>query len=336
MKRTIHISKGTARGMIVALVLVLAAALMLTAIAVWDYHRSANTPDLPTVQPDGQQSEIYVDGVKYTPKNDLETVLLIGVDKYESAAESAMYINNQHADVLMLLIVDHEAKEHTLLQLNRDTMTQIETLGVMGDDGGTVTAQLALAHAYGTGANDSCRNTTKAVSNLLYGVDVKHYLSLKLDAVAILNDAVGGVSVELMDDFTTLDPSFTQGATVTLNGSQATAYVRARGEVADKTNIHRLERQRQYITAWTEAYETAAENDGFISELVMDINPYMVSDLTVEQLRELSDCINAYTANGIVTVEGESVRGEDYMEFYVDEDALQQQVLDLFYVPVAD
>lgn len=335
MSRTIHISKGMARGIIAALMLILAAIVVLAAIAFWDYHRSQNTTDQPTASLDAQQSEIYVGGVKYTPKKDIETILLLGVDKYESAAEHADYINNQHADVLMLLIVDHAAKENTLLQLNRDTMTQIQTLGVMGEDGGTITAQLALSHAYGTGANDSCRNAAKAVSNLLYGVDVEHYLSLKLDAVAILNDAVGGVTVELMDDFTSLDPSFTQGAAVTLQGDQATAYVRARGEVADKTNIHRLERQRQYMTAWAEAFETAsAADENFVKKLVMDINPYMVSDLTVDQLSDLVDCYHEYTVKEILTVEGESVRGEEYMEFYVDEDALQQQVLEMFYVPV--
>ncbi len=335
MSRTIHISKGMARGMIAALMLILAAIVVLAAIAFWDYHRYEHLTDQPTTSFDDQQSEIYVDGVKYTPKNDIDTILLLGVDKYESAAEHAEYINNQHADVLMLLIVDHAAKENTLLQLNRDTMTQIQTLGVMGDDGGTITAQLALSHAYGTGANDSCRNAAKAVSNLLYGADVEHYLSLKLDAVAILNDAVGGVTVELMDDFTLLDPSFTQGTTVQLQGEQATAYVRARGEVADKTNIHRLERQRQYMTAWTEAFESAsAAEESFVESLVMDVNPYMVSDLTVDQLSKLADCIGEYSSKGILTVEGESVRGEEYMEFYVDEEALQQQVLELFYVPV--
>ena len=33
-----------------------------------------------------------------------------------------------------------------ILQLNRDTMTEITRLGVFGDEAGTFTGQLALAH----------------------------------------------------------------------------------------------------------------------------------------------------------------------------------------------
>ncbi len=32
-----------------------------------------------------------------------------------------------------------------------------------------------------------------------------------MDAVAVINDAVGGVSVQVMDDMTMVDPSFVQG-----------------------------------------------------------------------------------------------------------------------------
>ena len=38
----------------------------------------------------------------------------------------------------------------------------------------------------------------------------------------------------------------------------------------------------------------------------------------------------------IQTVSGESVQGDPYMEFYTDEDALQQQLIDLLYEPVEE
>ena len=86
-------------------------------------------------------------------------------------------------------------------------MTQIRILGVTGEPAGTFTGQLALAHTYGSGEEDSCENTVLAVSNLLYGMEIDHYVSLTMDGVALLNDLVGGVTVEVLDDFSGIDDS---------------------------------------------------------------------------------------------------------------------------------
>ena len=58
----------------------------------------------------------------------------------------------------------------------------------------------------------------KAVSNLLFGIEINHYLSFTMDAVALVNDLVGGVQVEVLDDLTFLDPALRKGETVTLKG----------------------------------------------------------------------------------------------------------------------
>lgn len=145
----------------------------------------------------------------------------MGLDKYAETEESN-YLNNEQSDFLMLLVMNKETGACTPIQLNRDTMTKIQILGVRGDVAGTFTGQLALAHTYGSGERDSCLNTAEAVSNLLYGVDIDHYISITMDGVAILNDLVGGVEVEVMDDFSSIDSTLVQGETVTLMGNQCT------------------------------------------------------------------------------------------------------------------
>ena len=57
---------------------------------------------------------------------------------------------------------------------------------------------------------------------------IDHYVALSMDAVPVINDAVGGVAVRCMDDLTAYDPSLTEGAEITLMGDQALYYVRAR------------------------------------------------------------------------------------------------------------
>ena len=263
-------------------------------------------------------------------------MLLLGVDKFEGETPEG-YLNNQQADFLLLLVMDEANETCTPIQLNRDTMTQIRILGVTGEPAGTTTGQLALAHTYGSGEEDSCENTALAVSNLLYGMEIDHYVSLTMDGVALLNDLVGGVTVEVLDDFSGIDDSLVQGETVTLKGQQALTYVRSRGGLEDSSNLHRMERQRQYLSALQQQLKAAVQQeDGFTLDALLQLNAYMVSDCTVNQLSDLGDSLAAYQVGDILTTPGDAQEGEEFMEFTVDEAALQQLVMDVFYEPVEE
>lgn len=332
----VRVLKGTAA--ILAAVLVLLAGMLLL-------QRWENTQDAP-VSSQGSSSAVeadapvdgreitYYNGTAYARREDLETVLLLGVDKFEGETPEG-YVNNQQTDFLLLLVMDKENETCTPIQLNRDTMTQIQILGVTGEPAGTFTGQLALAHTYGSGEEDSCVNTVLAVENLLYGVGIDHYVSLTMDGVALLNDLVGGVTVEVLDDFSGIDDSLVQGETVTLQGQQALTYVRSRGGLEDSSNLHRMERQRQYLSALQQQLKQASQQDsGFTLDALLQLNEYMVSDCTVNQLSDLGDSLAAYQVSDILTTPGDAQEGEEFMEFTVDEAALQQLVMDVLYEPV--
>lgn len=255
LRVNMRVLKGMAVGLSV-LMLLMAAALLLRNL---DENQGQDTaPDVSSnaegssssaLEEAGDTRELtYYNGGWYARRNDLETVLLMGLDKYAETEESN-YLNNEQSDFLMLLVINKETGACTPIQLNRDTMTKIQILGVRGDVAGTFTGQLALAHTYGSGERDSCLNTAEAVSNLLYGVGIDHYISITMDGVAILNDLVGGVEVEVMDDFSSIDSTLVQGETVTLMGNHALTYVRTRGGLEDSSNLRRMERQRQYLIA---------------------------------------------------------------------------------------
>lgn len=334
----VRVLKGTAA--ILAVVLVLLAGMLLL-------QRWENTQDAP-VSSSGEVSPVeadapvddreitYYNGTAYARRENLETVLLLGVDKFEGETPEG-YLNNQQADFLLLLVMDKQHETCTPIQLNRDTMTQIRILGVTGEPAGTFTGQLALAHTYGSGEEDSCENTVLAVENLLYGVGIDHYVSLTMDGVALLNDLVGGVTVEVLDDFSGIDDSLVQGETVTLKGQQALTYVRSRGGLEDSSNLHRMERQRQYLAALQQQLKAAVQQeDGFTLDALLQLNEYLVSDCTVDQLSDLGDSLAAYQVSDILTTPGDAQEGEEFMEFTVDEDALQQLVMDVFYEPAEE
>ncbi len=273
-------------------------------------------------------------GGRYIKNDAIETVLLMGLDKY--ADQAANSLDGQQADMLLLLVLDRSTGTCTPLHINRDTMCTIYQLDAMGEPFMPLNGQICLAHAYGSGGRDSCRNQVRAVSELLYDMPINHYASVTMDAVGIINNLVGGVTVTVLDDLSALDSALVQGETVTLQGDQALTYVRARMGLADPTNLNRMKRQQQYLTALQQKFtQELAENDDLSRQIVTAVSDDMVSDFTANSLSSFVDMATTYTFTPIREIAGEAVYSEDRSpEFYADEDALYRMVVDIFYLPL--
>lgn len=316
--------------LVCAVVVILGALLGL--LRLWELHRVAEQGGT-----EDNEEYLWYDDEAYTLRRRVETLLVIGLDTFEDDAERSGYTNDLRADFLLLLVFDHQNKTCSAVHLNRDTMAEITVLGIGGKKVGTVTEQLALAHTYGSGKEDSCRNTARAVSELLGGISVTHYMSVTMDAVAVVNDAVGGVTVTVADDLSMFDPALGKGATVTLMGQQALTYVRSRQGLEEGTNEARMARQRQYIEALYEAAEARRDSGEDISmDTLLEIAEYMVTDSNTAKLDQLLDAADEYGPVEIYPIEGESREGERFMEFYPNKDALTRLVLALFYEPVSE
>ena len=63
--------------------------------------------------------------------------------------------------------------------------------------------------------------------------------------------------------------------------------------------------------------------------LATELSDYSVSDLSVEELSALADRVKDYRYDGIEGLAGDAVVGEQFVEFYPDQDALQAQVIRL-------
>ena len=313
---------------ILSVAIVLSASLLL--IHKWDKRHGSLWENLDN---DNRQTIRYNEQW-YVLRDELETVLVMGLDKFETDESLDSYNNSMQADFLMLMVLDKDNDSVTALHLNRDAMAQIDILGLDGETVGTFNGQLALAHTYGSGGKDSCKNTVKAVSNFLYEVPIDHYISVTMDAVQTLNDLVGGVKVEVLDDFTGIDESLKKGEEVTLRGQQALTYVRTRKDLEDSSNAHRMKRQQQYMTAlYQRIGESVEQDEGFITDAAVKLADYMVSDCTVNQLERIADFIAENKVGEIRTVEGESKLGEKFIEFYPDEASLQALIIEMFFEP---
>ena len=316
---------------IILLVCFLAAAGLMTGHFLLSRRQSA--PAASVTESDDPNVLRY-NGGRYIKNDAIETVLLMGLDKY--ADQAANSLDAQQADMLLLLVLDRDSGTCTPLHINRDTMCTIYQLDALGEPFMPLNGQICLAYAYGSGGRDSCRNQVRAVSELLYDTHIDHYASVTMDAVGIINNLVGGVTVTVLDDLSALDEELVQGETVTLQGDQALTYVRARMGLADPTNVNRMKRQQQYLAALQQQFtQELAENSDLSRQIVTAVSDDMVSDFTVNSLNSFVDMATTYTFMPIREIAGEPVYSEDRSpEFYADEDALYQTVVDLFYLPL--
>ena len=284
-----------------------------------------------------QDEMIEVNGQKYAEKKNLLPILLIGYDKSENSAGYG-YRNGGQSDFMLLLVLDEDSKTIHRLQLERDTMTEVKVLSVLGKDAGTNTLQLCLSHGYGNVPEECNNRTVEAVSHLLQGIDIPFYIAMNLDGIPVLNDAIGGVDVLIEDDFTGTDDTLIQGQTVHLEGAHATAYIRARMSVGEGTNEERMRRHRTYLeAASTQLRKNVAADKSWINKFLADTSDVLETNLSRGRLINEVNRAKDYDILPVATFTGEYKIGRDgYMEFHPDEDSILSWVLNTFYTSVPE
>lgn len=267
-------------------------------------------------------------GQTYVYNSDLANVLFLGVDKEADSVVGETVGRNGQADCILLLIMNQVTRETKLLQISRDSMTDIDIYGITGSYLTTERHQLALQYAFGESDARSCWLMKQAVSKLLYSVPIRSTMALAVDGIGKITEAMGGVILTVPEDYTSVDPSFVQGVTLNLQGELAEKYVRYRDVTVTGSNNDRIERQNQFLQALFRQLQTV-DADTF-QQILDTADPYLTTDLSVEELQNLRE----YTmSEEIAEVPGTAAPGPEHEEFTVDEQQLYELILELFYVP---
>lgn len=289
---------------------------------------------VPGTEDDG--TVIDYDGTKFRLRKDLDTLLLIGIDKFEEqTGEDTDDMTPEQGDFLFILVFDDTNETVIPIQLNRDTMTMVTPYDPGEEGYEALVQQLALAHTYGSTSEARCLTTLNAVSGLLFDTPIEHYVSFTMDTVAAVNDYYGGVTVTLGEDFTYINPAMEKGVTYTLYGEEALKYVRARMLVGDGTNLERMERHREYLRLLLQRTKDPDNSGKDAVSLFSKIAEYLHSDCTVNELLSYKDRFDRYELKDILVTEGEAKKGRRWMEFYPDEEQLKQLVISVFYEEVS-
>lgn len=273
---------------------------------------------------------VVYDGKRYKYNSDLTNILFMGVDKQEAVNLGSMPGTAGQADCIMIVSLDKTDKTARILQISRDSMTAVDIYDVSGNYYTSVEAQLATQYAYGNGGQSSIWAMKKTVSELLYDMPIEGCFSMTIEGIAKLNDAIGGVTITVPEDYTAVDPAFVQGTTLTLTGEQAEKYVRKRDIDVEGSNSGRMQRQVQYITALLAQVKSQMSNTmDFYGTYYPLVESDVVTDLSATQLNDMASY--TYLTDQVEYVPGEVVPGEVNEEFHVNEEELQKLILKMFY-----
>ena len=301
------------------------------AVLIWQVFMTEPEDDWDDSLSQSSIGQITYDGKQYSYNKDLTNILFLGIDNSSGMKDDNMPSEAGQSDCIILLTLDKSKKEARILQIPRDTMTEIDVYNVGGNMFTTVQGQIALQYAYHIGGVSSCMAVKKTVSELLYELPIDGYLAMDYTQIATVNDAIGGVEITVPQDYTMIDPAFQEGTTLTLTGQQAHDYVRFRDINQSFSLYDRMDRQVQYITAMLDTLQKNVKGDeNSYTSLYSLVEENMVTNLDESQIEKLLDY--QLDTENIEILPGEAKSGEIYEEFYVNEEKLQKMLIETFYI----
>ena len=275
---------------------------------------------------------------KYRYNEDVINFLCLGIDKeipIEETVETPNILTGSEgfADAIVLISVSVDTKQIKMLAIPRDTIVPVKIVDSKGKFLRNENVQIEVQYAYGTTADESCELMVETVSNMLYKVPIQRYCSINLEAISILNDAIGGVNVQALQDIELQGKNYLINESIHLTGDMARDYVQKRNMTLNGS-FERLERQKQYITNYFVTAKEVIKGDMTLPlTLYQNLNEKMCTDITTEDIAYLvPELLNmSMDFENISMIPGDIVQGEIFAEYIINEEKLKELVVNYFY-----
>ncbi|MBO4433147.1 MAG: LCP family protein [Clostridia bacterium] len=283
---------------------------------------------------------ILYKGNKYALDNDVISFLLIGVDKSSLDSSLGIGINGQ-ADTLMVVAINTKSRDVTVIPISRETLVDVNNYNTAGKYVGVEKKQICLAFAYGKTTEESSENVLRSVSRALYGINVSSYITMDLNALEKISNAVGSIDVYVNEDY--YDPDsriyYKAGRTISVKGINAVNYIHWRTDNVDANN-YRMERQKSFMTAFVN--KTSNEISEDYSKVITYYNlmaPYVSTNITLSQATYLvNSCIKLNLGDSLdfESIPGTSFVRSGYSAFTPNEETLTDIIVKTFYKKIVE
>lgn len=204
------------------------------------------------------------------------SVLLMGIDTgFQGRTDRG------RSDTMMLMSVNPKSNKTNLISIPRDTYTEIVGRGTWDK----------INHAYAFGGPSMSINT---VQNF-FDIPIDYYVSVNMQGLADIIDAIGGVTVNSQATFTQDEFTFTEGKETSLNGEAALAYSRNR-DSDPSGDYGRQARQRQVIEASLKKAASLASVVRY-RDVLVSLEKNMTTNLSFDDFIDLFNNYRTATSN---------------------------------------
>ena len=324
-------------------VIIVLACLAVNVIIIKKTKENGDSAGSAVEAPDYDNADKWSEGIvtynnqRYRYNNKIRTYLFMGIDTDEPVHKAEDGISGGQADALFLIVADKAHDKLSLISIHRNLMTTVKMYNREGEFTGDAELQICLQHGYGDGERLSCQRTVDCVSNLFYGIPINGYVSLNMGGIGLLNDALGGVELTVMQDLNVPSRNvvLTAGETKVLSGDEAYVYVRSRDTSKFDSSSDRLARQEQYLNNMIPVMLKKIRSASSAASVYGAAEDYIYSNVDYTRLADEISDMNYDPSQGIREIPGEVVMGEQFEEFYADDEGLYQMILDVFYDKVS-
>ena len=269
-------------------------------------------------------------GKTYRYNADIVSLLFLGIDTTDTSE------NQGQSDAIELVLLDRENETIKLLTIPRDTMTDIKTYDYSGKLLGWSNDHITLAYAYGTDSASGCMNSADAISRMLNNVPVNYYSAMNLSDLKEFQSIVGELEVVVPNDSASaINPSWTTGSTITINEDNVESYVRKRDTDEDFSAYDRVERQESYLKAYIAKLKEILNSDfDNAIDSLEKLFSGLYTNISTMDLIDYANMLISYqfdTNTDIFHIPGENKRGKVYDEYIIDNSALEEMIVKLFY-----
>ncbi len=239
-------------------------------------------------------------------------------------------ISGGQSDAMFLIVVDSRKRDVKIVLINRNTMVPVDVYNREGNFLLQKDLQICLQHGYGDGMKLSCMRSVEAVNRLFHDVPISGYMSLNMGGLPAINDAIGGVEIIPLETVIRDDVVIPQDTPTNLTGEQAYAYIRTRDTDKFGSANDRLNRQKQYIIALV---EKLMANPSLGTKLYEAGKDYMVASMDIPKLISSTKGMT-FTEDDIYEIKGETELKDDYEQYIIDDEALIDLIIEVFYEEV--
>jgi len=299
-----------------------------------------------------QDDWVVHDGKVYEYREDMLNFLLLGIDHGGSLAtetELSDWSAGQ-ADTIFLVSLNQTDKKISVIGIPRNSMVNVEIFNSDSEQVETIYNQICLQYGYAGGGQLGLQKMKESVSELMRGLPIHGTCAVSFNAISVITDRLGGIEVVVPDDMTEYNKAYTQGSTQRLTGKNVVGYLRYRQYNTLGSPTTRLERQKDFMqVAMGRVLAQIKTNPVFVKDIYESLKTYMNTDISVDEAVYIAskalDCTLAdqsfYQLTGKDKAEyfvRENGQEDFYDDYYIDEDALEKIMFEVFYreVKVSD